>query len=135
MAASSSSSAGPTGRRAPRRSPISFPLERLAAVDGVEQAALAAWSASTDAPAATATVSTGTLRDGARALVTADDGTILVSMLDVGAGRVILVGTDLATDTYRGWDGAPRLWTRLLPSNAALEGFFGAPSRATSPPP
>lgn len=104
-----------------------LPLERLAAIDGVEQAALAEWSASSDAPVATATVSTGTLRDSARALVTADDGTILVSMLDVGAGRVILVGTDLATDTFRGWDGAPRLWTRLLPSNAALEGFFGAP--------
>jgi hypothetical protein len=96
-------------------------------VDGVAQAALADWSASTDAPAATATVSTGSLRDGARSLVSAEDGTVLVSMLSVGAGRVILVGTDLATDAFRGWEGAPRLWTRLLPSNAALEGFFGGP--------
>jgi hypothetical protein len=65
------------------------------------------------------------LRDGATPLVTADDGAILMSMRPVGAGRVILIGSDLATDEYRGWAGAPRLWTRLLPTNAALEQFFG----------
>ena len=107
-----------------------LPLQGLAAVDGVELGALAGWSASAEPPIATGTVSTGTLRDGARELVSAEDGSVLVSMLDVGAGRVILVGTDLATEAYRGWEGAPRLWTRLLPSNAALEGFFGGPVEA-----
>ena len=46
-------------------------------------------------------------------------------MRPIGAGRVILVGTDLATDDFRGWEGATRLWTRLLPTNGALEQFFG----------
>ena len=40
-------------------------------------------------------------------------------------GRVILIGSDLATDDFRGWPGAPRLWSRLPPANAALEQFFG----------
>ena len=46
-------------------------------------------------------------------------------MRPIGAGRVIFVGTDLATDEFRGWPGATRLWSRLLPTNAALEQFFG----------
>jgi len=102
-----------------------LPLEDLTAVDDVPQSPLASWTGSDEAPIESATVSTGTLRDDARSLITAEDGTILGSMRTVGGGRVILLGSDLATDPYRGWEGSPRLWTRLLPSNAALEQFFG----------
>jgi hypothetical protein len=102
-----------------------LPLDELSAVDGVQQAALASWAGSSEAALESATVSTGTLRDDARGLVRADDGTVLASMRTVGSGRVILLGSDLATDAYRAWEGSPRLWARLLPNNAALEQFFG----------
>jgi hypothetical protein len=102
-----------------------LPLDGLGAVDGVPQAALASWTGSSEAALESATVSTGTLRDDARGLIRADDGTILASMRTVGSGRVILLGSDLATDAYRAWEGSPRLWARLLPNNAALEQFFG----------
>ena len=102
-----------------------LPVDGLTAVDDVEQAALASWAGAESTAVESATVSTGTLHDGARGLIRADDGTILASMRTVGAGRVILVGTDLATDAYRGWEGSPRLWARLLPTNGALEQFFG----------
>lgn len=104
-----------------------LPLEALEARDGIPQVALAEWAATDEPPAETDTVSTGTLRDDARALISADDGTIVASMRDEGAGRVVLIGVDLATDTYRGWSGSPRLWSRILPSGAALEGWFGFP--------
>jgi hypothetical protein len=102
-----------------------LPLNDLTAVDSVAHAALASWSGSSAAAVDAATVSTGTLRDDARSLVRADDGTILASMRPVGAGRLILLGSDVASDVYRGWEGSPRLWARLLPSSAALEQFFG----------
>ena len=102
-----------------------LPLDDLAAVDAVAHASLAAWSGAEAPPEDTATISTGTLREGARALVRAEDDTILASMRAIGAGRVILLGTDLATDAYRGWEGSPRLWARLLPTGALLEQFFG----------
>ncbi len=104
-----------------------LPIDGLAAVDEVDQAALAAWSGSDAGAHETDTVSTGELRDGARALVTADDGTVIASMRTVGAGRVVLLGIDAATDAYRGWEGSPRLWSRLLPSGAVLEDFMGFP--------
>ena len=104
-----------------------LPMEGLTAIDAVDQAALAAWTGS-DAPAIEAdTVSTGPLRDGARALVTAEVGTVIASMRTVGAGRVVLLGVDAASDAYRGWEGSPRLWGRLLPSGAALADFMGFP--------
>jgi len=102
-----------------------LPLEDLTAVDAVPHASLASWSGADDTAVETATVSTGTLRDDARSLVRAEDGTILASMRSIGGGRVILLGSDMATDAYRGWEGSPRLWARLLPTNAALEQFFG----------
>lgn len=102
-----------------------LPLEGLTAVDEVPMAPLASWSGAEEAAVEAATVSTGTLRDGARALIRAEDGTILASMHTVGGGRVILLGTDMATDEFRGWEGSPHLWARLLPTNAALEQFFG----------
>ena len=102
-----------------------LPIEDLTALDAVPQGALASWSGADAAAEATATISTGTLRDGARALVRAEDDSILASMRPIGAGRVILLGTDLATGAYRGWEGSPSLWARLLPTNRALEQFFG----------
>jgi len=102
-----------------------LPLDGLAAVDTVPQAALAAWSGTDGAAMEDATISTGALRDDARALVRAEDETILASMRSVGGGRVILLGTDVATEAHRGWEGSPRLWARLLPTNVALEQFFG----------
>ena len=102
-----------------------LPLDDLTAVDAVPHASLAAWSGADAPPTEAATVSTGALRDDARALVRAEDGTVLASMRSVGAGRVILMGSDLATDGYRGWEGSPRLWARLLPTGAMLEQFFG----------
>jgi hypothetical protein len=105
--------------------PDLLPLEELTAVDDVSQAELAAWAGADEGPAPTATVAAGSLHPDARALVTADDGTVLVSMRPVGAGRVILVGTDLATEAHRGWSGAPSLWSRLLPTMAAIEQVWG----------
>ncbi|HUF06840.1 MAG TPA: hypothetical protein VMP86_05580 [Candidatus Binatia bacterium] len=102
-----------------------LPVEALSAVDGVPQAALAAWAGSEEAATQEATVSTGTLRADARALITADDGTLLASMRPVGAGRVVLVGTDLASDAHRGWEGSPRLWGRMLPSGAIIDVWMG----------
>ena len=102
-----------------------LPLADLTARDAVPHASLAAWSGAAAPPAETATISTGVLRDDARALIRADDDTILASTRSVGAGRVIFIGSDLATDSYRGWEGSPRLWARLLPTGAMLEQFFG----------
>jgi hypothetical protein len=102
-----------------------LPLANLAGFDDVPQDALAAWAGETEAPLATATVATGDLRDGALGLITAEDGEVLASMRSIGAGRVILLGTDFATEAFRGWAGAPSVWSRLLPTNAALEQWFG----------
>jgi hypothetical protein len=102
-----------------------LPLDDLTALDGVPHASLASWAGAEAPPAETATISTGALRDDARALIRSDDDTILASMRAVGAGRVILLGSDLASDAYRGWEGSPRLWARLLPTGAMLEQFFG----------
>ncbi len=102
-----------------------LPLDNLAGVDDVPHVAFATWSGEAEAPLASATVSTGDVRDGAMSLVATEDGDVLVSMRPVGAGRVILIGSDLATDEFRAWPGSQRLWSRLLPTNAALEQFFG----------
>jgi hypothetical protein len=104
-----------------------LPLEGLSSIDAVSQAGLASWAGS-EAPAVEeATVAVGTARDGARTLATADDGTALITLLPFGAGRVVLIGSDLGVEDYRGWEGAPGLWARLLPTNALLAGAFGVP--------
>lgn len=102
-----------------------LPLADLAATDGVAQAALADWAGADAPPAETGTISSGELRDDARALIRADDGTILASMRNVGSGRVIFLGPDFATAEFRTWDGSYAVWSRLLPSGAVLEQFFG----------
>lgn len=102
-----------------------LPVEALTAVDGVGLDAFASWSSAAAPPEPEATVSTGTLRDGALPLITADDGTILASMRSVGTGRVVLLGTDMAAEPYRGWEGSTRLWGRLFPGDALAEWFGG----------
>lgn len=102
-----------------------LPLQGLAAVDGIPQSELAAWSGTDAPPVESATVVSGTPHPDARTLISAEDGTPLLSMRAVGAGRVILAGSDLATEAHRGWTGAPALWSRLLPTTAAIEQFFG----------
>ncbi|MGH2380782.1 MAG: hypothetical protein ACRDG7_06125 [Candidatus Limnocylindria bacterium] len=102
-----------------------LPLEGMTAIDDVPQASLASWSGADEPAVEATTISSGTLREGARSLISAEDGTILASMRTIGGGRVILLGTDMATDAFRGWEGSPHLWARLLPTNAALEQFFG----------
>jgi hypothetical protein len=102
-----------------------LPLDSLGGRDGVPQAALAAW-AGVESPAVdAATTLTGSPVPGARVLARAEDGTPLLSLRAVGAGRVVLVGSDLATDAHRGWAGASGLWSRLLVSTTALEQFWG----------
>ncbi|HEX5040850.1 MAG TPA: hypothetical protein VFW95_12035 [Candidatus Limnocylindria bacterium] len=100
-----------------------LPVENIDAVDGVRLAALAAWSGSETTPEP-ATISTGELRDGARAIV-AEGGDVVASYRSIGSGRVIFVGADLATNEFRGWDGAPTLWSRLLPSSAIVTQLIG----------
>jgi hypothetical protein len=102
-----------------------LPVENLSALDSVPQAAVAAWAGVDEPAAETATVATGPLHPEGHALVTAEDGSVLVSMRQMGAGRVILLGSDLATEAHRGWAGAPSLWSRLLPATAAFEQFGG----------
>ena len=102
-----------------------LPTTSLAALDGIAQDGLAAWSGTPIPAVATDTVSSGPLHDDASALITAADGTVLLSMRPVGAGRTILVGTDLATGPYRAWEGSPRIWNRLIPTTASFDQFFG----------
>ena len=101
-----------------------LPLEGLAASDEVAQAELAAWVGADPGGVAPATVATGTPRPDARVLVAAGE-TPLISMRPIGAGRVLLLGPDLAADAYRGWPGSPQLWSRLLPSTMVIDAFFG----------
>ena len=102
-----------------------LPIRSLAAIDAVPQAALAAWAGSATPAVAEDTVSSGPLVEDARSLIAAEDGTILLSMRAVGGGRTILIGTDLATEAYRGWEGSPRIWSRVVPASASFEQFFG----------
>ena len=101
-----------------------LPLEGLAAADEVAQAELAAWVGADPGDAGPATVATGTPRPDARVLVAAGE-TPLVSMRPIGAGRVVLLGPDLAADAYRAWPGSAQLWSRLLPSTMVIDAFFG----------
>ena len=102
-----------------------LPITALAATDNVPHGALAAWAGAPAPAAATDTVATGALHDESMGLVTAEDGTVLISMRPVGAGRTILLGTDLATETYRAWEGSERIWSRVAPQSMNFEQFFG----------
>jgi hypothetical protein len=92
-----------------------LPVEGLAAIDDASLAPLAEWIGS-DAPAGVTglTASVGTPRDGAVALVSSDDGAT-VAVITRGAGRVVWLGFDLATEPFRAWPGAADLWGRVVP--------------------
>lgn len=101
-----------------------LPLEELAAVDAVDHGPLAAW-AGADEPLAADTIATGELRDGARAIAASDDGQPMAAWHPVGAGRVLLFGSDLTLDAYRTWPGSPGLWSRVIGGQGALQEWFG----------
>jgi hypothetical protein len=104
-----------------------LPLTELTGADGVPLDSLAAWAGADEPAVSETTISSGVLREDARALVQAEDGTPITTMRSIGSGRVILVGADLAAEPYRGWDGSTRLWARLLPGDALEEWFGGRP--------
>lgn len=101
-----------------------LPVEELAAIDGVDHAPLADWVGS-EAPLEPGTIATGRLRDGARALLTGEDGAPLAAWRSIGSGRVVMFGSDLAVDAFRSWEGSPRLWSRVLDTGFGLSEFFG----------
>lgn len=102
-----------------------LPLTDLAASDRRSLDALAAFAGMPAGSLEPATVSTGNRRDDARTVIATDDGEALVSLRPFGTGRVILVGADLATPAFRGWEASPRIWDRLAPNGMGLEAFFG----------
>jgi hypothetical protein len=102
-----------------------LPVDDLAAVDDASLAPLADWIGG-DPPAGvtTLTASVGTLRDGAVALASSDDGAVFAA-ISRGAGRVAWLGFDLATEPFRAWPGAAVLWTRLVPDDRLAQQMFG----------
>jgi hypothetical protein len=102
-----------------------LPVSSIASADAADLAGLAAWTGAAP-PTTTGTIAGGELRDGAAQLVgTSDGGPPLLSVISRGAGRVGYLAVDVATAEYRTWEGAPRLWSRLLPNTRWLEDFFG----------
>lgn len=102
-----------------------LPIDSMAAVDGVALDGLGSWTGA-GVPEADPTAATGALRDGATALISdPTSGAPLLAFSGHGAGRVIYSALDLATAAYRGWEGAPMLWSRLLQSNEAIKQVFG----------
>lgn len=102
-----------------------LPVTTLASADGTSLATLAAWVGQDGASLEPATVSTGPLRDDARAIITADDGSTIASMRPFGAGQVVLIGADLAVQDFQTWPGAASMWDRIVPSSAIFDQFFG----------
>ena len=102
-----------------------LPLTGLESADATSLASLASFAGQDTAGLEPATVSTGALRDDARAFITDDDGAVLASMRPFSAGQVVFIGTDLAVEAFRAWEGAPALWDRLAPSSAVFDQFFG----------
>ena len=101
-----------------------LPLEDIDAVDEVSLDELVAWSGGGTTALIPATISSGALRTGGRALVREGD-TVVASYRPLGGGRVIFIGADLASNEFRGWEGAPILWSRLLPSSAIVTQLIG----------
>jgi hypothetical protein len=104
-----------------------LPVTDLASLDRAPLASLASLSGGQTIPSgATATIASGTLRDGAIALARlADGGAPVVAATSHGAGRVAFVAADLAADPLRSWDGASLLLSRLIPDNRATLQFGG----------
>ncbi len=106
-----------------------LPVSGLHAVDGATATGLGTWLGG-PAPAGKVTAASGKLADGALVLapIDAKGGEPLAAAISRGAGRVVYFAVDLATDQFRGWDGAAVLWSRLVPEDlvsAQLGGAFG----------
>lgn len=107
-----------------------LPVESLQAVDDVDPVSLARWAGGeTPAGVGGLTVAVGSLRDGAVGLapLSADDERPLLATRTLGAGRVVWIGADLATEPFRGWTAAPTLWGRILPDDRIELQFGGMP--------
>jgi hypothetical protein len=103
-----------------------LPVEGIAGYETTDLSGFAAFTGEPVAAATARTAASGTLRDGASVLIAgAETEPPLLTMTTRGAGRVIYSALDLSTDSYRGWAGAPALWSRLIPNDAWIEQFFG----------
>lgn len=100
-----------------------LPVRDLAAVDDAELAPLAELAGELPAGVTTATVTTGTLVDGARVLLTGDDEVPLMAMRPEGSGRVTWIAADLAAAGFNAWEAGGAVWGRLLGTNRSP--FFG----------
>lgn len=103
-----------------------LPVTGLAARDDVDLAPLAELAGDMPAGVTTATVTTGTLVDGARELVAGEDDAPLIAMRPQGAGRVIWIGADLASAGFSAWEAGGAVWGRLLTTNRSP--FRGEPT-------
>lgn len=106
-----------------------LPVSGLHAIDGATATGLGTWLGG-PAPAGKGTAASGKLADGGLVLarIEAKGGEPLVAAISRGAGRVVYFAVDLATNQFRGWDGAAVLWSRLVPEDlvsAQLGGAFG----------
>ena len=114
-----------------------LPVTGLHAVDGATATGLGGWLGGS-APSGKLTAASGKGASGALVLAKLDDksGEPLVAAVSRGAGRVLYFAVDLATDQFRGWDGAALLWSRLVPEDLVSAQFggggFPAPDQANS---
>jgi hypothetical protein len=113
-----------------------LPVSGLHAVDGANASGLSGWLGGT-APAGKITAASGKAANGALVLATLGEksGEPLLAAISRGAGRVFYFAVDLATDEFRGWDGASLLWSRLVPEDlvsAQFGGVIPGPDQANS---
>ena len=104
-----------------------LPVSGLHAVDGANASGLSGWLGGA-APAGNMTAASGKAADGALVLATLGEKNAepLLAAISRGAGRVFYFAVDLATDQFRGWDGASLLWSRLVPEDLVTAQFGGA---------
>jgi hypothetical protein len=84
---------------------------------------LAAWLRLEPELARPTVIAEGTLSADARALVTADDGAILLARGAVGGGTVDFIAADLSTEPLRSWAGLRELLTQLTISAQPQPGW------------
>jgi hypothetical protein len=113
-----------------------LPVSGLHAVDNATATGLSGWLGGA-APAGKLTAASGQVADGALVLATLQEkgAEPLLAAISRGAGRVFYFAVDLATDQFRGWDGASLLWSRLVPEDlvsAQFGGVFPGPDQANS---
>jgi hypothetical protein len=88
---------------------------------------LADWLGVSDADArslgAQTVISTGTLVEGARTLLTTEDGTPLLVRRTLGAGTVDYLTADPNTQPLRSWGNLPDLWFTMFTTTGATPGW------------